>query len=49
MMMITGIVIAAGFYIVAAHIVSAATDAGISPTAAALILTVSGIVGIPGA
>ena len=48
MMMITGIAIAAGFYIVAAHIVPAATDVGITPTAAALILTVSGLVGIPG-
>jgi MFS family permease len=48
MMMITGIAIAAGFYIMAAHIVPAATDAGITPTAAALILTVSGIAGIPG-
>jgi len=48
MMMITGIAIAAGFYIVAAHIVPAATDVGITPTAAALILTVSSLVGIPG-
>ena len=48
MMMITGIAIAAGFYIVAAHIVPAATDLGIAPTAAALILTVSSVVGIPG-
>jgi len=47
-MMITGIAIAAGFYIVAAHIVPAATDVGITPTAAALILTVSSLVGIPG-
>jgi MFS family permease len=48
MMMITGIVIAVGFYVVAAHMVSAATDVGISPTAAALILTVNGIAGFPG-
>ena len=48
MMMITGVAIASGFYIVAAHIVPAATDAGVSPTAAALILTVSSIGGIPG-
>ena len=31
MMMITGVAIASGFYIVAAHIVPAATDVGISP------------------
>jgi MFS family permease len=49
MMMITGVAIAAGFYIVAAHVVPAATDAGISATAAALILTVSSVVGFPGA
>jgi MFS family permease len=48
MMMITGVAIASGFYIVAAHIVPAATDAGISPTAASLILTVSSLGGIPG-
>lgn len=48
MMMITGIAIAGGFYIVAAHLVPAASDVGISPTAAALILTVSSIAGIPG-
>lgn len=48
MMMITGIAIAAGFYIMVAHVVPAATDVGISPTAAALILTLSGIAGIPG-
>jgi len=48
MLMITGIAIAAGFYIVAAHVVPAATDVGISPTMAALILTVSSIAGIPG-
>ena len=46
--MFTGVAIAAGFYIVAAHIVPAATDVGIAPTAAALIITVSGIAGIPG-
>jgi MFS family permease len=48
MLMITGIAIAAGFYIVAAHIVPAATDVGIAPTAAALILTVSSVAGIAG-
>ncbi len=48
MMMITGVAIAAGFYITAAHIVPAATDAGIASTSAALILTVSSVVGIPG-
>jgi len=48
MIMITGVAIAAGFYITAAHIVPAATDAGITSTSAALILTVSSIVGIPG-
>jgi MFS family permease len=48
MIMITGVAIAVGFYIIAAHLVSAATDVGISSTAAALILTVNGIAGIPG-
>ena len=48
MLMFTGVAIAAGFYIVAAHIVPAATDVGITPTAAALIITVSGIAGIVG-
>lgn len=48
MIMITGIAIAAGFYIMAAHIVPAATDVGIATTAAALILTVSSVAGIPG-
>jgi MFS family permease len=48
MLMFTGVAIAAGFYIVAAHIVPAATDMGIAPTAAALIITVSGIAGIAG-
>lgn len=48
MMMITGVAIASGFYIIAAHLIPAATDAGIAPTTAALILTVSGVVGIPG-
>ena len=46
--MVTGFVISAGFYIVAAHIVPAATDAGISTTASALILTVSSAGGILG-
>ncbi|MGI5939741.1 MAG: MFS transporter [Thermoleophilia bacterium] len=48
MMMITGIAIAAGFYTMAAHIVPAATDVGITPTAAALILALSSAAGIPG-
>lgn len=48
MIMITGVAIAAGFYIMAAHVVPAATDVGISATAAALILTVSSLAGIPG-
>jgi len=48
MLMITGVAIAAGFYIMVAHIVPAATDVGIDPTAAALVLTVSGLAGIPG-
>ncbi len=48
MMMITGVSIAVAFYIVATHLVPAATDLGITPTAAALILTVSSIAGIPG-
>ena len=48
MLMVTGFVISAGFYIVAAHIVPAATDAGISTTASALILTVSSAGGILG-
>ena len=48
MMMITGVAIASGFYIIAAHLIPAATDAGIAPTTAALILTVSGVAGIPG-
>jgi len=48
MMMITGVAIAAGFYIVATHIVPAASDAGIAPTTAAIVLTVSAVVGIPG-
>ncbi len=43
MLMVTGLVISAGFYMVAAHIVPAATDEGISTTAAALILTVSSV------
>jgi MFS family permease len=48
MIMITGVAIAAGSYIVAAHVVSAATDAGIAGTAAALILTVNSVAGILG-
>jgi len=48
MIMITGVAIASAFYIIAAHMVPAATDAGIAPTSAALILTVGSIGGIPG-
>ncbi len=48
MIIITGVAIASGFYIIAAHMVPAATDAGIAPTAAALILTIGSIGGIPG-
>ena len=48
MLMWTGLVISAGFYIVAAHIVPAATDVGISSSAAALILTVSSFGGLFG-
>lgn len=48
MIMITGVAIAAGYYMWVTHLVPAATDVGIAPTAAALILTISGIAGIPG-
>jgi MFS family permease len=48
MLMITGFVLSAGFYFVASHIVPYATDIGISVTAAALILTMTGIGGIGG-
>jgi MFS family permease len=48
MLMITGFVLSAGFYFVASHIVPYATDIGISVTAAALILTMTGIGGIAG-
>ncbi|OGP62934.1 MAG: hypothetical protein A2169_14045 [Deltaproteobacteria bacterium RBG_13_47_9] len=48
MLMITGFVISAGFYFVASHIVTHATDIGISVTAAALILTMTSIGGIAG-
>jgi MFS family permease len=48
MRMITGVVLSAGFYFVASHIVPYATDIGISVTAAALILTMTGIGGIAG-
>ena len=46
--MITGFVISAGFYFVISHIVTYATDVGISVTAAALILTMTSIGGIAG-
>jgi MFS family permease len=42
MLMITGFATAAGFYFVATHIVAFATDMGIAPTSAALILTFMG-------
>ena len=48
MLMITGFVLSAGFYFVASHIVPYATDIGISVTAAALILTMTGVGGIAG-
>jgi MFS family permease len=48
MIMITGVAIAAGYYMFGTHLVPAATDLGIASTAAALVLTVSGIAGIPG-
>jgi MFS family permease len=48
MLMITGFVISAGFYFVISHIVTYATDVGISITAAALILTMASIGGIVG-
>jgi OFA family oxalate/formate antiporter-like MFS transporter len=48
MLMITGFVISAGFYFFSSHIVTYATDIGISVTAAALILTVGSIGGIAG-
>jgi MFS family permease len=48
MLMVTGFVISAGFYIVAAHIVPCANDLGISATLSALVLTVSSVGGIAG-
>lgn len=48
MLMITGFVISAGFYFVISHIVTYATDVGMSVTAAALILTMASIGGIAG-
>ncbi len=48
MLMVTGSVIAAGYYFVAVHIVACATDAGIVSTSAALILTVMGGANIAG-
>lgn len=48
MLMITGFVVSAGFYFVISHIVTYATDIGMSITAAALILTMSSIGGIAG-
>lgn len=48
MLMITGFVLSAGFYFVISHIVTYATDMGMSITAAALILTMTSIGGIAG-
>jgi MFS family permease len=48
MLMITGFVLSAGFYFVVSHIVTYATDIGMSITAAALILTTASIGGIAG-
>lgn len=48
MLMLTGFVLALGFYAFTAHIVPYATDVGIPSTLAALILTVSSGGGIPG-
>lgn len=48
MLMITGFVISAGSYFVSTHIVAHATDHGIPPTLAALVLTVMGVGGIAG-
>jgi predicted MFS family arabinose efflux permease len=48
MLMITGFVISAGFYFMISHIVTYATDLGISDTAAAVILTMSSVGGIAG-
>jgi MFS family permease len=48
MLMITGFVLSAGFYFVISHIVTYATDIGMSITAAALILTMTSIGGIAG-
>ena len=46
--MITGFVVSAGFYFVASHIVTYASDIGISVTAAAMILTMTSMGGIAG-
>jgi MFS family permease len=48
MLMITGFVLSAGFYFVISHIVTYATDIGVSVTAAAMILTMTSIGGIGG-
>jgi len=48
MLLLTGYVIAVGFFIVAVHIVAYATDIGIAATSAALILTIMGISSILG-
>jgi len=48
MLIITGLVVSAGFYIVVAHIVPCANDLGISATLSALILTMSSVGGIAG-
>jgi MFS family permease len=48
MLMIVGFVTAVGFFSVASHIVAYATDMGIAPTSAALILTFMGVGNILG-
>lgn len=48
MLMITGFVLSAGFYFVISHIVTYATDIGMSITTAALILTMTSVGGIAG-
>jgi MFS family permease len=48
MLIITGFVIAVGFYVVTIHIVAYATDIGIATTSAALVLTIMSIANILG-
>jgi MFS family permease len=48
MLVVSGFVLAMGFYMMASHIVPYATDVGMSTTAAALILTVSSVGGMAG-